>query len=65
MQQDLQAWVGHDVIDVDGDRIGEISDLYVDDDTGQPDWLAVTTGMFGMKRSFVPARGATAEGDAA
>ena len=52
------AWIGHDVYDSEGDKIGEITDLYYDDITGRPEWLEVKTGMVGGKR-FVPIQGAT------
>ncbi|WP_346620629.1 PRC-barrel domain-containing protein [Blastococcus montanus] len=53
-----------DVYDVDGSRIGEASDVYLDDDTGLPEWVTVKTGLFGTKETFVPLRDAelTTEG---
>jgi len=60
---DLRSWVGRQAIDANGDKIGKISDVYVDDDTGQPEWLAVNTGLFGTKVNFVPLAGATPSGD--
>ncbi len=44
--------------------IGKIDDIYTDDDTGQPEWLAVTTGLMGPNTYFVPMRGATVSGRA-
>jgi uncharacterized protein (TIGR02271 family) len=32
--------------------------VYLDDETGQPEWVTVRTGMFGTKESFVPIRNA-------
>jgi uncharacterized protein (TIGR02271 family) len=61
--QTLQAWRGHELVDAEGNKIGKIHEIYLDQDTGQPEWLAVSTGMFGTKVSFVPLAGATAEGD--
>ena len=60
---DPRAWRGHTVIDADGDKIGTVDDIYVDDDTGQPQWLSVSTGMVGKRVSFVPLAGATSQGD--
>src|SRR5690348_4183332 len=42
------------VVGQDGEKIGGIGELYVDDDTNQPTWVTVKTGLFGMKESFVP-----------
>jgi uncharacterized protein (TIGR02271 family) len=57
--QQLATCIGQDAVDSDGDKIGEIVDVYVDDDTGQPEWLAVRTGWFGSNISFVPITGST------
>lgn len=43
-----------DVIDVDGNKIGSIGQVYLDDQTGQPTWVTVKTGWFGLKETFVP-----------
>jgi uncharacterized protein (TIGR02271 family) len=57
------AWIGHDVYDVDGDKIGEITDIYYDDVTQRPEWLTVKTGLFGSKKTFVPLQGSTRHGE--
>src|SRR4051812_24993029 len=56
---------GRTVIDNTGDKVGTVVDVYADDDTRQPEWLAVSTGLFGTKISFVPLSGAAVqpEGD--
>jgi uncharacterized protein (TIGR02271 family) len=54
---------GGDVIAADGERIGAIGQLYADDDTGEPTWVTVRTGLFGTHESFVPVEGARVEGD--
>jgi uncharacterized protein (TIGR02271 family) len=50
--------IGHDVYDESGDKIGSASEVYLDDETGQPEWVTVRTGLFGTKESFVPIRDA-------
>jgi uncharacterized protein (TIGR02271 family) len=42
------------MVDGDGDRIGTIDAIYVDDQTGEPEWALVHTGLFGTKSTFVP-----------
>jgi uncharacterized protein (TIGR02271 family) len=54
---------GRTVIDPDGDKIGTVFDVYVDNTTNQPEWLAITTGLFGTKVSFAPIAGAMFTGD--
>jgi uncharacterized protein (TIGR02271 family) len=60
---DYSGWIGHELVDPAGDKIGKVSQIYVDDRTGQPTWVAVSTGLFGKKSSFVPLLGTTADGD--
>ncbi|WP_164200330.1 PRC-barrel domain-containing protein [[Micrococcus luteus] ATCC 49442] len=54
---------GGNVIGADGEKIGSAGQLYADDDTGEPTWVTVKTGLFGTSQSFVPVEGARAEGD--
>jgi uncharacterized protein (TIGR02271 family) len=54
--QDVQSMRGQTLHDNDGDKIGEIADIYLDRHTGEPEWLAVKTGFFGSNLSFVPIR---------
>ncbi|AMM33491.1 photosystem reaction center subunit H [Sinomonas atrocyanea] len=54
---------GGDVIGQDGEKIGGIGELYVDDETNQPTWVTVKTGLFGTRESFVPLDGADVRGE--
>jgi len=49
---------GRDLCDRDGDKIGSIEEIYLDAETGEPEWALVHTGLFGTKRTFVPLRDA-------
>lgn len=51
------------VVGSDGEKIGSIGQLYADDDTGEPTWVTVKTGLFGTSQSFVPVEGAHTQGD--
>jgi uncharacterized protein (TIGR02271 family) len=55
----VRGWQGRTLVDRDGDRIGSIDAIYLDDQTGQPEWALVNTGLFGTKSSFVPLSQAT------
>jgi len=55
--------IGQDVYDESGQKIGSASEVYLDDETGQPEWLTVKTGLFGTKESFVPIRDADLTND--
>jgi uncharacterized protein (TIGR02271 family) len=50
----VAEWRGRNAVDSDGGKIGSIDEIYMDAQTGKPEWLAVKTGMFGSKVSFVP-----------
>jgi len=50
--------IGQDVYDESGEKIGSASEVYLDDESGQPEWVTVRTGLFGTKESFVPIRNA-------
>lgn len=47
----------------DGDKLGKVGEIYLDDETGKPEWATVNTGMFGSNESFVPLADASFEGD--
>jgi sporulation protein YlmC with PRC-barrel domain len=53
-QSDLSRIMGADVYAPDGEKIGSASQVYLDDRSGDPEWIAVRTGLFGTKESFVP-----------
>ncbi|MCP3800554.1 PRC and DUF2382 domain-containing protein [Allokutzneria sp. A3M-2-11 16] len=60
----VQQLFGDEVYDRHGDKIGKVGQVYLDDQTGQPVWVTVRTGLFGMKESFVPLNQAHVDGDA-
>jgi uncharacterized protein (TIGR02271 family) len=63
-EMQLRDCVGQQLFGRDGDKLGKIVDVYLDDQTNKPEWFAVTTGMFGKNVSFVPIAQASAyEGD--
>jgi uncharacterized protein (TIGR02271 family) len=47
----------------DGDKIGSVGQVYLDDQTNQPTFVTVKTGLFGMKETFVPVSKATSSQD--
>ena len=61
--EDLQNMEGRTAVDSDGAKLGKIAQIYVDDQSGQPLWVTIQTGMFGTKESFAPLYGSQADGD--
>jgi uncharacterized protein (TIGR02271 family) len=51
------------VVDSEGDSVGKVGQVYLDNRTGQPSWVTVETGWFGTNESFVPLSTATLEDD--
>ncbi|MFZ0091179.1 MAG: PRC and DUF2382 domain-containing protein [Solirubrobacteraceae bacterium] len=56
-------WQGRTMVGSDGEKIGKITEIYEDPNTGRPDWATVSTGLFGTKSNFVPLAGATPHGE--
>ena len=56
----VAEWRGSSAVDNDGQKIGTIEEIYMDAETGKPEWLAVKTGLLGMKLSFIPIAEASA-----
>jgi uncharacterized protein (TIGR02271 family) len=54
---------GGNVVGTDGGKIGSIGQVFLDDETGQPEWVTVKTGFFGTGESFVPLRQAEVTGN--
>src|SRR5688500_6302858 len=61
-KDDILAKRGGDLYDRDGDKLGKIDEIYLDAETGAPEWALVNTGLFGTKSTFVPLRDATDDG---
>jgi uncharacterized protein (TIGR02271 family) len=62
-QDDIRGIIGATAYDPDGDKLGRIGQVYYDDESDQPRWVTVNTGLFGTHESFVPLGGASVSGD--
>ena len=49
--------------DKDGEKLGDVNEVFVDDQSGQPTFVEVNHGLFGMNSSLVPLRGHDFSGD--
>jgi len=52
--EEAQDLIGATAYDQAGQKIGDVATLYLDRATGEPEWLTVKTGLFGLKENFVP-----------
>jgi hypothetical protein len=56
--EDIREWRGHEVIDAEGNKIGELEAIYVDTDSDQPSFATVKMGLPTRQRLvFVPLEG--------
>jgi hypothetical protein len=61
---DSESWIGRTLIDGEDRKLGTIEAIYFDAQTDRPQWMAVKTGLWGAKHSFVPLADATPVDDA-
>lgn len=60
---DVNAILSSTAYGSDGDKIGKVEQVFLDDNSGDPTFLTVNTGLFGAKENFVPVKGARQDGD--
>jgi hypothetical protein len=56
-------WHQREAVDPAGHDVGRVEDLYIDQTSGDPAFLLVGGGLFGIHKHFVPVEGASLEGD--
>ncbi|GGL55823.1 DUF2382 domain-containing protein [Planomonospora parontospora] len=61
--EQINTVIDQTVYDANGDKIGDVKHVYLDDATGRPEWLCVKTGLFGTKETFVPTQAADVVSD--
>jgi hypothetical protein len=59
---DYGEWPGRDVLDSGGERLGGVREIYLDRETGRPEWVLVDVD--GGEARFVPLAGAAVESSA-
>ncbi|MFF0989648.1 PRC and DUF2382 domain-containing protein [Kocuria nitroreducens] len=60
---DVNALLSATAYGSDGDKIGKVEQVFLDDNTEEVTFVTVNTGLFGTKESFVPVDGAQQDGD--
>ena len=60
--EQINTLTGRHVYDRDGDKIGNIGQVW-QDGAGQPTWVSVKTGLFGLKETLVPLQDADIQGE--
>lgn len=59
----IESLYDANVVDSNGDRVGSVGQVYIDDQNGQPSWVTVKTGLFGTNETFIPLQEARVSGD--
>lgn len=54
---------GGRVVGTGGDKLGNVGHVYLDDQSGKPEWVTVMTGVFGSAESLVPLAEGILSGD--
>jgi uncharacterized protein (TIGR02271 family) len=62
-RESIESVLGNTAYDRGHDKIGQVGNIYVDDRTGQPEWMTVNTGRFGRRETFIPLESAELRGD--
>ena len=62
-EQQIRHVIGSTAVGNDGGKLGKVGEVYLDDETGRPEWATVHTGLFGTKETFVPLAQADLSGD--
>lgn len=60
---DIDRLTDANVYDQNNDKVGSIGEIYLDDQTDEPKFATVKTGLFGTKETFVPIDSATQSED--
>jgi uncharacterized protein (TIGR02271 family) len=63
MQTEIRHLLECHVVGSDGQSIGKVGQIYLNDRSGEPEWVTVRTGFFGMKQTFVPLANSRRSGD--
>lgn len=57
VQRNIHDLANATAYDRNGDKLGSVKEVYINDASGQPDFVEVGHGLFGMSSSVVPLRG--------
>lgn len=61
-KDDITRILGEEARDVNGKSVGFVDLVFIDDETGRPEWMGVWNGLPGSHRHLVPLRGVEEQG---
>lgn len=56
-RDEIHGWKGHRLDEIAGDSVGKVEGLFIDAESGEPEWILARLGRFGS-HTLVPARDA-------
>ena len=59
----VQDLIGRTAVDSAGEKVGKIEQVYLDNETGQPNWVAISSGLMGRRSNFAPMHNAQLSGE--
>ncbi|MGI8900327.1 MAG: DUF2382 domain-containing protein [Nocardioides sp.] len=62
-EQEAREAVGSTAYSSDDEKLGKVGQVFLDDQSGRPEFITVQTGLFGTKESFMPVSEANFSGD--
>lgn len=57
-KEQIPQVLDHPLYDEGGSKVGDVKHVFLDDETGRPEWLGIQIGLLGNKETFVPTSGA-------
>lgn len=60
---DIDRLASATAFDTEGQKLGSVGQVYLDDQTERPSWVSVSTGLFGTNETLVPLEGHRWDGD--
>lgn len=57
-ENEAQGAIGNTVYSGEGEKVGKVGQVFLDDHTGRPEFMTVNTGLCGTSESFLPFEGA-------
>jgi PRC-barrel domain len=61
--EQIEEWIGQEVVDVDGERVGKLDEVYYSTVTDEAIFAVVKSGLLGRHTSLIPLAGASAGRD--
>jgi hypothetical protein len=61
--EQIEEWIGREALDVEGERVGKLDEVFYSTATGEAVFAAVKSGLLGRHSSFVPLASAAAGRD--